>query len=93
MWGCADTIFLRRCDPSGSLALRSAIKDLRFSWTINYGNKLRWYFLMADRKASDPLELLLERGQQLMVRKAEAGAILTHRGNQIAPQGLTANAG
>lgn len=39
------------------------------------------------------LEALIERGQRLMVRKAEASAILTRRGYHITPGDLSAHAG
>jgi hypothetical protein len=39
------------------------------------------------------LEALVERGQRLMVRKAEASAILTRRGHHITPGDLAAHAG
>ncbi|MCC7449053.1 MAG: hypothetical protein IT324_16665 [Anaerolineae bacterium] len=39
------------------------------------------------------LEALVERGQRLMVRKAEASAILTRRGHHITPSDLSAHAG
>lgn len=39
------------------------------------------------------LEALVERGQRLMVRKAEASAILTRRGHRITPRDLAAHAG
>jgi hypothetical protein len=36
------------------------------------------------------LEGLVERSQQLMVRKSEAAALLTERGYKVTPNGLTA---
>jgi|SRR5579871_1197031 len=39
------------------------------------------------------LEALVERGQRLMVRKAEASAILTRRGHRMSPRDLAPHAG
>lgn len=36
------------------------------------------------------LESLVERGQQLMVRKSEAAALLTQRGHKVMPQDMAA---
>lgn len=40
------------------------------------------------RKEHHELEMLVERGQRLMVRKSEAAALLKSRGHKVTPQNL-----